>query len=113
MIILVIAPCLADGLGLCEALADAVSGRGRAIGWPAAGSRPRWRAFRADASQTMRDMPGVGRAITAAARFAWTEAAPAGSARLTPPPASRKPTAIPAGADQPAALPDDDGFCGR
>ena len=67
---LVISHCLTDGVGLCEALADAASGRHDPISWPAAGSRPRWRALREDARQTARDIPGIGRAVVAATRFA-------------------------------------------
>ena len=49
---LLISHCLTDGVGLCEALADAARGRGDAISWPAAASRRRWRAVREDARQT-------------------------------------------------------------
>jgi hypothetical protein len=62
--------CLIDGVGLCEALADAASGRHDPINWPAAGSRRRWQALREDARQTVRDIPAIGRAVVAAARFA-------------------------------------------
>ena len=54
---LLISHCLTDGVGLCEALADAARGRGDAIMWPAAASRGRWRAVREDARQTARDIP--------------------------------------------------------
>src|SRR5262245_8486014 len=67
---LVISHCLTDGVGLCEALADAASGRHDPINWPAAASRRRWQALRADARQTARDIPGIGRAVIAAARLA-------------------------------------------
>src|SRR6516225_6073783 len=67
---LVISHCLTDGVGLCEALADAASGRRDPISWPAAGSRRRWQAVREDARQTVRDIPDMGRAVVAAARFA-------------------------------------------
>src|SRR6478672_8418790 len=50
---LVASHCLTDGVGLCEAVADAASGHDNAIDWPAAGSRPRWRALREDARQTV------------------------------------------------------------
>jgi hypothetical protein len=59
--------CLTDGVGLCDALADAAVGREEVITWPAALSRPRWRALREDAGQTTRDVPAVGRAIIAVA----------------------------------------------
>src|ERR1700752_583259 len=67
---LVISHALTDGVGLCEALADAASARHDPISWPAGGSRPRWRALREDARQTARDIPGIGRALVAGARLA-------------------------------------------
>ena len=48
----VISHSLTDGVGLCEALADAASGRHDPISWPAAGSRRRRQALREDARQT-------------------------------------------------------------
>jgi hypothetical protein len=66
----VISHTLVDGVGLCEALADAASGRRDPISWPAAGSRRRRQALREDARQTARDIPAAGRAIVAAAQFA-------------------------------------------
>ena len=67
---LVISHCLIDGVGLCEALAEASSGQHNLNDWPAAASRPRWQALREDARQTARDIPGIGRAVVAAAQFA-------------------------------------------
>jgi hypothetical protein len=67
---LVLSHCLADGLGLCEALADAAAGRG-AVGWPASGSRKRSRVLREDVRQTVRDIPDVGHAIAAVVGLAW------------------------------------------
>jgi hypothetical protein len=94
---LVISHCLTDGVGLCEALADAASGRHDPITWPAAASRRRGQALREDARQTARDLPGIGRALGAAIRMARRHRGPAVSA--TPPPA---PTA---GADKRITLP--------
>ena len=94
---LVASHCLTDGVGLCEALADAASGYENAISWPAAGSRRRWQAVREDARQTVRDIPAIGRAVAAAARFVRRNGGGAGSA--TPPPAP------PAGADERVTLP--------
>jgi hypothetical protein len=96
---LVISHCLTDGVGLCEALADAASGRDNPGNWPAAGSRPRWRALREDARQTARDIPGIGRAIVAAARLARRDRGRAASATSTRSPA------LSAGADEPITLP--------
>src|ERR1700753_2492448 len=67
---LVISHCLIDGVGLCEAVAEAASGQHKANDWPAATSRPRWQALREDARQSARDIPGIGRAVVAAAQFA-------------------------------------------
>jgi Wax ester synthase/diacylglycerol acyltransferase catalytic domain len=81
---LVISHCLSDGVGLCEALADAATGRHDPINWPAAGSRRRWQALREDARQTARDIPGIGRAVVAAARMARRNSAGAGSSAAAP-----------------------------
>ena len=81
---LVISHCLSDGVGLCEALADAATGRDDPINWPAAGSRGWWRAVREDAHQTARDLPGIGRAVVAAARMARRNSAGAGSSAAAP-----------------------------
>jgi hypothetical protein len=94
---LVASHCLTDAVGLCEALAYAASGYDTTIDCPAAGSRPRWRALREDACQTMRDIPSVGRAVVAAARFIRGNGGTAKSA--TPPAAST------AGVDELVALP--------
>src|SRR6478736_5808655 len=94
---LVVSHCLVDGVGLCEALADAGSGNQDPISWPAGASRRRWQALREDARQTVRDIPAIGRAAVAAARFARRNRGRAGSA--TPPPAPL------AGVDELAALP--------
>jgi hypothetical protein len=101
---LVISHCLTDGVGLCEALADAATGRHNPINWPAAGSRRRWQALREDARQTARDIPGIGRAVVAAAQFAQRHRGPAGSATAS---LSQPPTAPPAptaGADERVTL---------
>ena len=90
---LVTSHVLADGLGLCEGLADAASGRHDPIAWPAAGARRRWRALREDARQILRDLPAMGRAVGAAIRFG----------RATrPSPAPRSPLA---GPDRPVSPP--------
>jgi uncharacterized protein YidB (DUF937 family) len=70
---LVASHCLTDAVGLCQAVAeasDATAGCDNAVSWPAAGSRPRWRALREDTRQAVRDIPGIARAVVAAARFA-------------------------------------------
>lgn len=91
---LVLSHCLADGLGLCEALADAASGRDDAIRWPAARSRRRSQVLRADIRQTARDLPASGRAVGAVARLAWRERGTAGPAS-TGRPVKDEPIAMP------------------
>jgi diacylglycerol O-acyltransferase len=98
---LVTTHCLTDGVGLCEAVADAASGRHDPISWPAAGSRRRWQALREDARQTSSDIPGIGRAVVAAAQFARRNRGSAGS--LGSP--LSKPPIPPARADEPITLP--------
>jgi diacylglycerol O-acyltransferase len=88
---LVVTHCLTDGVGLCEALADAASGRDGAMSWPAAASRTRWQALREDVRQTAHDTTDIGRAFAAAARLARVgrdraeSAAPAPKKRPAPP----------------------------
>jgi hypothetical protein len=98
---LVFTHCLADGLGGCMALAEAACGQDNSSGWPAAGSRRRWRALHEDARQTARDIPGIGRAVVAAARFAGRNRDGARSA--TPLPTA--PAAPLAGADEFITIP--------
>ncbi|WKG06752.1 hypothetical protein [Mycolicibacterium sp. HK-90] len=98
---LVISHCLTDGVGLCEALADAALGRDDPISWPAAGSRGRWKALWEDTWQTVRDIPAVGRGVVAAARLARRSrgGTGAGTPPTTPPPA------LSASADESITLP--------
>jgi hypothetical protein len=98
---LVISHCLTDGVGLCEALADAASGRHDPINWPAGGSRRRWQALREDARQTVRDIPAIGRAVAAAAQFA---ARNRGSDESVTPPPNAPPAPFP-GVDELVTLP--------
>jgi hypothetical protein len=86
---LVISHCLTDGVGLCEALADAATGRHNPISWPAAGSRRWWQAVGEDTRQFAADIPAIGRAVVAAARFARRHRGDAGStaAPVSQPPA--------------------------
>ncbi|OSC25866.1 hypothetical protein B8W69_17630 [Mycobacterium vulneris] len=96
---LVTTHCLTDGVGLCEALADAACGRDDAIRWPAAAARRRWRAVREDARQTAHDTGDVGRAIGAAVRMLWQGRDAVQSA------SAEKPTAPPTAGDNPITLP--------
>jgi hypothetical protein len=98
---LVVSHCLTDGVGGCLAVVEAACGYDNAINWPAAASRRRWRALREDARQTARDIPGMGRAVVAAARLARHNRGGAGSATPLP----TKPPASPAAADERITLP--------
>ena len=59
---------LLDGLGLIVALAEAMMGKTRDLGYRLPHSRTRLRAVIQDACQTVRDTPGVARALAAAPR---------------------------------------------
>jgi hypothetical protein len=98
---LVVTHCLTDGVGLCEALADAAAGRDDAIDWPAAMTRRRWRALREDARQTARDTTDIGRAVVAAARLARRGRDDAGSGAL----GAKKRPATQGGPDERIAVP--------
>ena len=67
---LVISHYLIDGLGLVVAIADAVLGNTRDLGYPPPRSRTRLRAVVQDARQTAQDAPEVARALVAAAKLA-------------------------------------------
>ncbi|BBX88750.1 hypothetical protein H5U98_27325 [Mycolicibacterium boenickei] len=93
---LVVSHCLTDGVGLCEALADAALGRDDPMSWPAAASRSRGKALLQDSWQAVRDIPAVGRAVVAAIRLARRSRAGA-APTITPPtlPGADEPTAVP------------------
>ncbi|UQX09850.1 wax ester/triacylglycerol synthase family O-acyltransferase [Candidatus Mycobacterium methanotrophicum] len=65
---LVVSHCLVDGLGLGGAIADAIHGSDRDLGYPPPGSRSRWRAVIQDAAQVAKSGSEVARAIAALAR---------------------------------------------
>lgn len=67
---LVISHYLLDGLGLVVALADAILGNTRELGYPPPRVRTRRRALAQDARHTAREMPEVRRALVTAARQA-------------------------------------------
>src|SRR5262249_61337628 len=64
---LVVSHYLLDGLGLVVALADALLGNTRDLGYPPPRSRTRMRAVVQDVRQTARDAPEVARALVVAA----------------------------------------------
>ena len=75
---------LLDGLGLVVALANALQGNTRDLGYPPPRSRTRLRAVAQDARSTTRDVPEVGRALVMAAKLARRR-----RHDTAPPPASR------------------------
>ena len=62
---LVASHCVADGLGLATAIAEAVKGESRDFGYPQAHSRSRWRAVSEDFADAVRALPAVFRALIA------------------------------------------------
>jgi hypothetical protein len=90
---------LADGMAGCLAVVEAACGYDGAIDWPAAGSRRRWQALREDARQTARDLPGIRRALIAAATAARRARRDRGAEHAGPT------AARPAGADEPITIP--------
>jgi uncharacterized membrane protein len=63
-----------DGLGFVVAVADAILGNTRDLGYPPPSARTRLRAVVQDARQTARDAPQVGRALVMAAKLARNQA---------------------------------------
>ena len=57
--------CVADGLGLATAIAEAVKGERRNFGYPPPNSRGRWRAASEDLADAIRALPAVFRALIA------------------------------------------------
>jgi hypothetical protein len=62
---LVASHCVADGLGLTTAIAEAVKGESREFGYPQPHSRGRWRAVSEDLTDAVRALPAVIRALIA------------------------------------------------
>jgi hypothetical protein len=96
---LVASHCVADGLGLATAIADAVKNEHANFGYPLAHSRSRWRAVSEDMADAVRTLPSVFRALLATLvillRLSRAPAPPAAVA-------ARRPTD---GEDHPADLP--------
>ncbi|UNB99157.1 hypothetical protein H5U98_27360 [Mycolicibacterium boenickei] len=101
---LVVSHCLIDGVGLCEALADAALGRDDPMSWPAAASRSRGKALLQDSWQAVRDIPAVFRGVIASIRLARRSRESAGAAGATTSPATK--ASAPEGySDVPTAVP--------
>lgn len=61
---------VADGVGMCLAIADAARGMRRDLGYPPPGSRTRGRAVLRDARDAVAEVPALARAVAATARLA-------------------------------------------
>ena len=72
---LVASHSVADGLGLCLAIADAVHGIRRDLGYPARGARTRTKAVVQDLGATVRSLPATVRGLAASVRTARTAVA--------------------------------------
>ncbi|BBY14520.1 hypothetical protein [Mycolicibacterium litorale] len=70
---LVVSHTTGDGLAICNAVADAVNGVRRDLGYPLPSSRSRREAMAEDARQAVRGIPEIGRAIAATVRVARSQ----------------------------------------
>ncbi len=70
---LVVSHSIGDAKAIILAVADAANGVHRDLGYPPPGARRIGRALLADARQTLRDVPDMGRAVAAAVRVARAE----------------------------------------
>ncbi|MGX9671952.1 wax ester/triacylglycerol synthase domain-containing protein [Mycobacterium sp. HM-7] len=67
---LVVSHTVGDGLAVAEAVADAVNGEPRELGYPIPASRTRREALREDLGQTLRSVPGWFKAVVGAVKIA-------------------------------------------
>ncbi len=86
---LVASHTVADGLGLVDAITDAVKGRTRNLGYPLPGSRKRGRAVLEDGRQTLASTPELARALGAMVRLARRNRAELSSSIAAAPPRPR------------------------
>lgn len=93
-----------DGQGFSMAIADAVNGVDRDLGYPPPGSRPRRTALREDGVAVLRAVPSMGRAIAATVAVARSERADLASSFQT---MAQLP---PAGDDSPIVAPNVSAF---
>lgn len=91
---------VADGLGLLMAIADAVLGRTRNLGYAPPRARSRRRAILEDGRQTLASVPELARALAATVRIARHRRNDVSASF-----ASRRSARWTAGADQPVAVP--------
>ncbi|MCV7079013.1 hypothetical protein H7I94_27885 [Mycobacterium szulgai] len=78
-----------DGVGMCLAIADAVEGRTRNLGYRPAGSRTLGRALIEDGWQTLAATPELTRAAVAGVRWAWRNRADLFTSNVATPISSR------------------------
>ena len=86
---LVVSHTVVDAAGFGQAIADAVEGRTRDLGYPPAKSRTLRRALREDLRQTVKDLPDMAQASVAAARRIWPDRKGFTSSVKAAPPAPR------------------------
>jgi hypothetical protein len=97
---LVASHTLVDGLGLCQAIADAAKGKTLDLGYPSPGSRLRRRAVLQDGRQTLASTPEMARALGAMVRLARPGRQDLASSIAAAPPSPRRsrdepPVAVP------------------
>lgn len=96
--------CIGDGGAALLTVFDAVCGNRRDFGYPPPLARTRRAALIADARQTWKDMPELGRTVVAAAKFLRTKRREAASGPATPKaPASKR--VLRAAADETVVVP--------
>lgn len=83
---LVASHCVADGLGLATAIAEAVKGEGREFGYPQPNSRGTWRAMSEDFVDAVLALPTVLRALVATLLILLRHTPDANAPAATPPP---------------------------
>lgn len=86
---LVTSHTIVDGLGILQAIADAVNGRMRSLGYPPPRGRTRRRALLQDARQTVASTPELARAVAATVRIARHRRKDFTASITSPPPSPR------------------------
>jgi hypothetical protein len=89
-----------DGLGILQAITDAVNGRTRYLGYPHPHSRTRRRALLQDGRETIGSAPELARALAATVRIARDKRKDVAASIASAPPSPRV-----AGDDQPVVVP--------
>lgn len=96
---LAVSHSVADGLGFCQSIADAVNGIKRDLQYSPSGTRTRRRALIEDGKLTVRELPRVAKAVIAGARVARAES------KGLDTPAKRSTEQLTPGEDRPVVAP--------